>query len=139
VCRAKKREDVLTTRKERQEHEMKIQRDRDAQLAAAAQSKEMIKEHEKHVHAASHKHRMQKTECFREEFEQKYKEEQLIRIQTEQEVRDMEKREAELIERLRTTQENQRSAYEKLEEVLNLDGEEVLKQEQEFKESLSPR
>ena len=42
---------------------------------------------------------MQKTECFREEFEQKYKEEQLIRIQTEQEVRDMEKREAELIER----------------------------------------
>ena len=37
---------------------MKIQRDRDAQLAAAAQSKEMIKEHEKHVHAASHKHRV---------------------------------------------------------------------------------
>ena len=37
---------------------MKIQRDRDAQLAAAAQSKAMIKAHEQNVHLASHKHRV---------------------------------------------------------------------------------
>ena len=42
---------------------------------------------------------MQKTECHREEFQQKYEEEQMIRIQTEQEVREMEQREAELIAR----------------------------------------
>jgi len=136
----KKREDVLTTRKERQEHEMKIQRDRDAQLAAAAQSKAMIKAHEQNVHLASHKHRMQKTECHREEFQQKYEEEQMIRIQTEQEVRDMEQREAELIARLKQTQENQRSAYEKLEEVLNLEGQDILNVKgSQLSESLSPR
>lgn len=42
----KKREDVLTTRKERQEHELAIRRDREAQHAAACQSKALIKAHE---------------------------------------------------------------------------------------------
>jgi len=123
----KKREDVLTTRKERQEHELAIQKDREAQLAAAAQSKATIKAHEQQVQMASHKSRMMKTEKFAEEFDKKVKEEEALRLSTEEEVREMERHEAELIERLKSTQTSQRNAYEHLEEVLNLESEEIMK------------
>merc|ERR1711865_1141283 len=122
----KKREDVLTTRKERQEHELAIQKDREAQLAAAAQSKATIKAHEQQVQMASHKSRMMKTEKFAEEFDKKVKEEEALRLSTEEE-REMERHEAELIERLKSTQTSQRNAYEHLEEVLNLESEEIMK------------
>merc|ERR1712195_269315 len=115
----KKREDVLTTRKERQEHELAIQKDREAQLAAAAQSKATIKAHEQQVQMASHKSRMMKTEKFAEEFDKKVKEEEALRLSTEEEVRE--------IERLKSTQTSQRNAYEHLEEVLNLESEEIMK------------
>jgi len=82
---------------------------------------------------------MMKTEKFAEEFDKKVKEEEALRLSTEEEVREMERHEAELIERfsstwqfycgftfwmwfrLKSTQTSQRNAYEHLEEVLNLE------------------
>eukprot|EP00656_Telonema_subtile_P048960 TRINITY_DN5987_c0_g1_i3.p1 TRINITY_DN5987_c0_g1~~TRINITY_DN5987_c0_g1_i3.p1 ORF type:complete len:104 (-),score=36.51 TRINITY_DN5987_c0_g1_i3:248-559(-) len=65
------------------------------------------------------------------EFENKCREEEALRRKTEAEVCEMEMKEAELIERLKHTQETQRNAYEELEEVLNLEADEVMRRARE--------
>merc|ERR1711988_1412345 len=116
-----KRDGVLHARRARQEHEMVIQRQRDADLRHAQQCKDAIKAHEVAVQQAAHKKRIELTEKFQEEFDNKVMQEERQRTIAEAEVRRMESEEAFLIDRLKATQEEQRTAYDQLESALNYD------------------
>ena len=114
-----KRDGVLNTRRARQEHEMVIQRQRDADLRHAQQCKDAIKAHELAVQQQAHQKRIELTEKFQHEFDSKVMEEEKERTMAESEVRRMEAEEAALIERLKSTQDDQRNAYDQLETALN--------------------
>merc|ERR1719321_1119505 len=114
-----KRDGVLHTRKARQEHEIAIQRQRDNDLRHAQQCREAIKAHETSVQKQQHLKRIQLTEKFQKEFDEKVLEEEKQRTMAESEVRRMEAEEAYLIDQLKATQEAQRHAYDDLETALN--------------------
>merc|ERR1711939_952242 len=114
-----KREGVLQTRKARQEHEIAIQKQRDRDLAHAQQCKQAIKAHEIGVQKQQHQKRIELTEKFQHEFDEKVFNEEKQRALAEAEVRRMEAEEAYLIDQLKATQESQRYAYDDLEKALN--------------------
>lgn len=114
-----KRDGVLHIRKSRQEHEMAIQRQRDADLRHAQQCKDAIKAHEVSVQKQQHQKRIELTEKFQQEFDDKVMDEERQRAAAEQEVMRMEAEEAQLIDQLKATQESQRYAYDDLEKALN--------------------
>merc|ERR1711998_310198 len=116
-----KRDGVLHSRRARQKHEMVIQRQRDQDLRHAQQCKDAIKAHEQAVQQAAHQKRIQLTEKFQKEFDEKVMDEERQRTIAEAEVRRMESEEAFLIDRLKATQEEQRTAYDQLESALNYD------------------
>merc|ERR1712196_171923 len=110
-----KRDGVLYSRRARQDHEMAIQRQRDADLRHAQQCKDAIKAAELQVQKAAHQKRIEMTEKFQAEFDRKLTEEEKQRMIAEGEVRRMEAEEAHLIDALKQTQEDQRVAYDDLE------------------------
>merc|ERR1711907_306010 len=114
-----KRDGVLHARRSRQEHEVVIQRQRDEDLRHAQQCNDAIKAHERAVQQAAHQRRIEITEQFQQEFDNKVMEEEKQRAEAEAEVRRMEAEEAFLIDRLKSTQETQRKAYDELETALN--------------------
>merc|ERR1711959_645488 len=120
----KKRDDVLHVRKERQDHEIVVQRRKDADLEYARQCKDAIKAHELHVQQQAHQKRFEQTEKFQRIFDEKVVWEERERTLAEAEVRVMEQEEAFLIERLKDTQSEQRTAYDALEKALNYSVEE---------------
>merc|ERR1712146_385698 len=111
----------LHTRRERQEHEVGIQRQRDADLRHGQHCKDAIKAHERAVQQAAHKKRIELTEKFQKDFDDKVMEEEKQRTLAEAEVRRMEAEEAYLIDQLKSIQEQQRNAYDQLESALNYD------------------
>jgi len=113
-----KREGVLHTRRARQEHEMSIQRQRDADMQHAHQCKEAIKAHEVAMQRQQHEKRIERSEQCKKELDDKVLEEEQQRTLAEVQVRRMEAEEAYLIEQLQKTQEQQRSAYDSLEQAL---------------------
>jgi len=114
-----KRDGVLHLRKSRQEHEIAIQRQRDEDLRHAQQCKDAIKAHENSVQKQQHQKRIELTEKFQREFDDKVMEEEKQRAAAETEVVRMEAEEAALIDQLKQTQESQRYAYDDLEKALN--------------------
>jgi len=98
---------------------MVIARQRDQDLRHAQQCKDAIKAHELAVQQAAHQRRIEITEKFQQEFDNKVMEEEKQRAEAEAEVRRMEAEEAFLIDRLKSTQETQRKAYDELETALN--------------------
>merc|ERR1711988_1054276 len=114
-----KRDGVLHTRLARQEHEMSIQRQRDADMQHAHQCKEAIKAHETAMQRAQHQRKIQRSEQCKRELDGKVLEEEEQRTMAEAQVRSMEAEEAYLIEQLQRTQDAQRDAYDDLEEALN--------------------
>ena len=71
---------------------------------------------------AAHQKRIEMTEKFQADFDQKVMEEEKQRTIAESEVRRMEAEEAYLIDALKTTQDHQRTAYDDLEAALNYSG-----------------
>merc|ERR1712054_705275 len=114
-----KRDGVLHTRLARQEHEMSIQRQRDADMQHAHQCKEAIKAHETAMQRAQHQRKIQRSEQCKKELDTKVLLEEEQRTLAESQVRRMEAEEAYLIEQLQKTQQAQRMAYDDLEEALN--------------------
>ena len=98
---------------------MAIQRQRDQDLRHAQACKDAIKAAELQVQKAAHQKRIEMTEKFQQEFDEKVMEEERQRTIAEAEVRRMEAEEAYLIDNLKSTQDQQRSAYDDLESALN--------------------
>lgn len=98
---------------------MVIARQRDQDLAHAQQCKDAIKAHERAVQQQAHQRRIEITEQFQKEFDDKVMDEERMRAEAEQDVRRMEAEEAHLIDRLKSTQETQKKAYDELETALN--------------------
>merc|ERR1711998_483992 len=92
-------------------------------------NKSLVKAHEERMQATSHRAQLERSAEFAEEFQCKLRDEEKLRLQTEEECKAMEQHEAMLIARLKETQEKQRNAYTELEEVLNLEPEEVMKRQ----------
>jgi len=114
-----KRDMVLLCRRERQEAEMAIQRQREQNMQHAHECKEAIKAHESAMQRALQQKKLERNEAARRELDQKVLEEEEQRTLAEAQVRKMEQEEAYLIDQLQKTQEAQRLAYDDLEGALN--------------------
>merc|ERR1712023_290716 len=82
-----KRDGVLNTRRSRQEHEMTIQRQRDADMQHAHQCKEAIKAHEIAMQRQQHQKRIERSEKCKKELDEKVLEEEQQRTLVEAQVR----------------------------------------------------
>ena len=110
---------VLLCRRERQEAEMAIQRQREQNMQHAHECKEAIKAHESAMQRALQQKKLERNEAARRELDQRVLEEEEQRTLAEAQVRKMEQEEAYLIDQLQKTQEAQRLAYDDLEGALN--------------------
>merc|ERR1712179_32580 len=78
----------------------------------------MIKQNKEEAKRKLEENRLAQLEKFREDYEARAAQEELLRARTDALVAKMEKEEMELIQRLQNTQNSQRNAYDELENAL---------------------
>merc|ERR1712039_641208 len=89
-----------------------------AELQANTERSNMIKQKKEDAKRKLEEDRLAQLEKFREDYEARAAQEELLRARTDALVAKMEKEEMELIQRLQNTQTVQRNAYEQLEAAL---------------------
>merc|ERR1712050_179760 len=87
-------------------------------MGANMQRSNMIKQRKEEAKRKLEEDRLAQLEKFREDYEARAAQEELLRARTDALVAKMEKEEMELIQRLQNTQTVQRNAYEELENAL---------------------
>merc|ERR1712157_695778 len=89
-----------------------------AEMQANIERSNMIKQKKEDAKRKLEEDRLAQLEKFREDYEARAAQEELLRARTDALVAKMEKEEMELIQRLQNTQSVQRTAYEELEAAL---------------------
>merc|ERR1712039_708666 len=96
-----------------------------AELQANTERSNMIKQKKEDAKRKLEEDRLAQLEKFREDYEARAAQEELLRARTDALVAKMEKEEMELIQRLQNTQTVQRNAYEELEMALGTTSQQV--------------
>merc|ERR1719190_128082 len=92
----------------------------------------MIKQRKEEAKRRMEEERLQQLEKFREDYEARAAQEELLRARTDALVAKMEKEEMELIQRLQNTQTVQRNAYEELESALGQTSQQISSSNRHF-------